>query len=90
MPANLFIILAVRGVRSTWRSARLGLMVATLGTILLCLVWTPAVADDLLWSVEALAPALPSASADMSRGHHRPLGRLPPGEDTRIPIPPGG
>jgi hypothetical protein len=59
MPANLCILLAVLGVRLAWRSARLSLMVATMGTILLYLVSTPVVANGLLWSVEALAAPCP-------------------------------
>jgi hypothetical protein len=86
MPANLFIILAVRGVRPTWRSARLGLMVATLGTILLYLVSTPAVVDGLLWSLRHSPPPYPARSPTCHGAIIVRSGDYRRGKDTRMPI----
>ena len=59
IPPNLFIVVTVLGVLLAWRRARLGLVVATIGAALLYLASMPIVADGLIWSVEALAGAVP-------------------------------
>jgi uncharacterized SAM-binding protein YcdF (DUF218 family) len=68
IPPNLFIFLTVLGVLLAWRRARLGLVVATFGAVLLYLTSMPIVADSLIWSVEALAGAIPNAPSDMHPG----------------------
>ena len=63
IPPNLFILLTALGILLAWRRARLGLVVATIGTTLLYLAATPIVSDSLFWSVEALAGVIPRAPA---------------------------
>jgi uncharacterized membrane protein YraQ (UPF0718 family) len=64
-PPNLFVLLTVLGVLLTWRRARLGLLVATIGAIPVYLASMPIVADSFIWAVEALAGAVPDAPADV-------------------------
>ena len=68
IPPNLFIVITVLGVLLARRRVRLGLVVATFGAILLYLTSMPIVADSLIWSVEALAGAIPNAPSDMHPG----------------------
>jgi hypothetical protein len=68
IPPNLFILLAVLGVLLAWRRARLGFAVATIGAMPLYLASMPIVADGLIWSVDALAGAVPGASSGISPG----------------------
>jgi uncharacterized SAM-binding protein YcdF (DUF218 family) len=63
IPPNLFILLTAIGLVLAWRWTRLGLVVATLGGVLLYLASTPVVADYLIGYVKDLAtevPVLPS------------------------------
>src|SRR5215469_8108742 len=82
IPPNLFIVLTVLGVLLAWRRARLGLVVATYGAVLLYLTSMPIVADSLIWSLEALAGAIPNAPSE-SRRHHCAFGRPPPRQGAR-------
>jgi uncharacterized SAM-binding protein YcdF (DUF218 family) len=92
VPPNLFILLAMLGVLLAWRWTRLGLAVATIGTILLYLASLPVVADCLIWSVETLAvtmtnpasAARPEAIVVLS-GDYRP-GEKPGEPDTVGPL----
>src|SRR5215472_13676430 len=68
IPPNLFIVLTVLGVLLAWRRVRLGLVAATFGAVLLYLTSMPIVADSLIWSVEALAGAIPNAASDIHAG----------------------
>lgn len=63
IPPNLFIVLTIVGVALAWRRTRLGLAVATVGAVLLYLAATPLAAYGLLWSVEALAGAMPALAS---------------------------
>jgi uncharacterized SAM-binding protein YcdF (DUF218 family) len=66
VPPNLFILLAMLGVLLAWRWARVGLVAATIGTLLLYLTSLPVVADCLMWSVEALAVTATDPAAAVS------------------------
>ena len=68
IPPNLFIVLTVLGVLLAWRRGRLGLLLATFGAVLLYLTSMPIVADSLIWSVAALAGAIPDVPSDMHPG----------------------
>ena len=68
IPPNLFILMTTIGVLLAWRWTRLGLRVATLGVVLLYLLSTPIVGDYLIWSVEALADAIPALPSEAPPG----------------------
>ncbi len=68
IPPNLFILLTSLGILLAWRRARLGLVVATVGTTFLYLAAMPVVANCLIWSVEALAGVIPNLPSDASPG----------------------
>jgi len=65
IPPNLFILLTVIGLVLAWRWTRLGLIIATVGGILLYLASMPVVADYLIGYVKDLTtevPVLPSSA----------------------------
>jgi uncharacterized SAM-binding protein YcdF (DUF218 family) len=68
IPPNLFIVLTIIGVVLAWRWTRLGLVVASVGALLLYLAATPLVGDFLLRSVEALAGPAAALPSDMPPG----------------------
>jgi uncharacterized SAM-binding protein YcdF (DUF218 family) len=68
IPPNLFILLTVIGLVLAWRWTRLGLVVATVGGILLYLAAMPVVADYLIEWVKSLAAAVPVLSSDAPPG----------------------
>lgn len=68
IPPNLFIFMTTIGVLAAWRWTRPGLRVATVGVVFLYLLSTPAVADYLTWSVEALAGAIPTLPSEATPG----------------------
>jgi len=68
IPPNLFILLTVVGVVLAWRWTRLGLVVATVGGILLYLAAMPVVADGLVEWVKSLAGAAPVLPSDAPPG----------------------
>jgi len=68
IPPNLFILLTVIGLVLAWRWTRLGLVVATVGGILLYLAAMPIVADGLIEWVKSLAGAAPILPSDAPPG----------------------
>ncbi len=56
------------GVIVAWWWTRLGLWAATVGVVFLYLLSTPVVADFLIWSIDALAEAIPALPSDAPPG----------------------
>ena len=68
IPPNLFILLTAIGLVLAWRWTRLGLVVATVGGIILYLASMPVVADYLIGYVKDLATEVPALPSNASPG----------------------
>jgi uncharacterized SAM-binding protein YcdF (DUF218 family) len=68
IPPNLFILLTTIGLVVAWRWTRVGLVVATVGGVLLYLASMPVVADYLIAYIKDLATEVPVLPSDTPPG----------------------